>query len=234
MITLQKISLALVSTVVISVSANPANAITLINGSSTPTANGIFSNQSGVTTIDFNNGVAPTTGFAKYSSPVGTPTVVSGNVGGQYANPSGDNSNYLTISPTSSNVAGNTGSVTIDFAASLDYFGLHWGSVDKYNTIAFYSNNTLVQSFTGANVPGTTASGNQTTPQDNVFVNFFANTSNGETFNKIVLSSTSPAFETDNHTYRIATVPESSSMVGLFVFGALGVGSFAKRKFKTI
>ncbi len=49
-------------------------------------------------------------------------------------------------------------------------------------------------------------------------------------FDKIVLTSTSPAFETDNYAYRVASVPESSSMLGLLAFGALGAGSFLKRK----
>ncbi|MBD2386757.1 Npun_F0296 family exosortase-dependent surface protein [Cylindrospermum sp. FACHB-282] len=232
MFALEKISLALVGTTFFLISANPASAITLVNGSSTPTPNGIISNQSGAITIDFNNGVAPTTGFAKYSSPVGTPTVVSGNVSGQYANPFGDTSKYLTISPTTSvGVPGNTGSVSILFDKALDYFGLHWGSVDTYNSIEFYSGGSLLQSFTGSNVPGTTASGNQTSPQDNVFVNFFADA--GQTFDKVVLKSTSNAFETDNHAYRVA-VPEPGSILGLLAFGALGAGTFAKRKFKTV
>lgn len=232
MMTAQKLSLALIGTAVAVMGANPASAITLVNGSSTTTPNGIFSSVSGVTTIDFNNGVAPTTGFATYSSPVGTPTVVQGSVGGQYAKPAGDESSYLTISPTNLNVAGNTGSVEINFAKSLDYFGLHWGSVDKYNSIAFYNGNTLIQSFDGSAVPGTKASGNQSSPQDNVYVNFLAG--KGESFNRVVLKSTSPAFETDNHAYRIASVPEPTSMLGLLAFGAVSVGSFIKRQSKTV
>lgn len=232
MFTLQKLTLALVGTTVFCVSANPASAITLVNGSSTPTPNGISSNQPGVTTIDFNNGVAPTTGFAKYSSPVGTPTIVSGSVSGSYAKPVGDESKYLTISPTRNNVPGNTDSVTIDFDQALDYFGLHWGSVDTYNSIEFYSGISLLQSFAGTDIPGATGGGNQSSPQDNLFVNFFADA--GQTFNKVVLKSSGTAFESDNHAYRVANVPEPGSMLGLLAFGALGVGSFTKRKFKTV
>ncbi|MHC5777302.1 Npun_F0296 family exosortase-dependent surface protein [Nostoc sp.] len=231
MSTLQKLSLALVGTAVVFMSANPAGAVSLTTGSTTPTANGIFSTVAGTTTVTFETG-APTTGFAKYSSPVGTPGVVQGTVASQYAAPAGDTSKYLTISPKDSKVAGSTGSVTIDFAQALDYFGLQWGSVDKYNSIAFFNGNTLLNTFTGSDVPGTTASGNQTSPQDNVFVNFLADP--GQTFNKIVLSSSDIAFESDNHTYRLASVPEPTSMLGLLAFGAVSAGSFIKRKSKLV
>ncbi|WP_373530278.1 PEP-CTERM sorting domain-containing protein [Nostoc sp.] len=229
MSTLQKLSLALVGTVVVFMGANPASAITLTKGSTTPTVNGIFSTVPGAFAITFESG-APTTGFAIYSSPVGTPAVVQGTVDSQYATPAGDTSKYLTISPVGSNVQGSTGSVTINFAQALDYFGLHWGSVDTYNSIAFFDGNTLLNTFTGAQVPDTTASGNQASPQDNVFVNFLADP--GQTFNKVVLSSTGIAFESDNHSYKLASVPEPTSMLGLLAFGAVSAGSFIKRKSK--
>ncbi|MEH1997952.1 MAG: PEP-CTERM sorting domain-containing protein [Nostoc sp.] len=231
MSTVQKLSLALVGTAVLLMSANPAGAVSLSTGSTTPTANGIFSTVPGAVTVNFESG-APTTGFAKYSSPVGTPTVVQGSVDSQYAAPAGDTSKYLTISPTNFNVKGNTGSVTIDFAQALDYFGLQWGSIDKYNSIAFFNGNTLLNTFTGSQVPGTTASGNQFSPQDNVFVNFLAE--GGQTFNKIVLSSSDIAFESDNHSYRLASVPEPTATLGLLAFGVMSAGSFVKRKSKLV
>ncbi|MHC5829395.1 MAG: Npun_F0296 family exosortase-dependent surface protein, partial [Nostoc sp.] len=126
----------------------------------------ISSAVSGTTTVDFESG-APTTGFAKYSSPVGTPTVVSGSQPNQYAQPAGDATKYLTIAPQGSNVTGSTGSVTIDFAQALDYFGLYWGSVDVGNSIAFYNGSTLLNTFTGSQV-STSASGSTTSPLVNV------------------------------------------------------------------
>jgi len=231
MFTLQKLSLALVGTVVVFMSANPAGAVTLTRGSTTPTANGIFSTVPGTVTVNFESG-APTSGFATYSSLSGTPTVVQGSVGSQYAAPAGDTSKYLTISPVNSNVIGNTGSVTINFAQALDYFGLHWGSIDTYNSIEFFNGSTSLGSFSGSQVPLTTASGNQTNPQDNGFVNFLAN--QGETFDKIVLSSSGIAFETDNHSYRLASVPEPTATLGLLAFGVMSAGSFVKRKSKLV
>ncbi|MEH2293125.1 Npun_F0296 family exosortase-dependent surface protein [Nostoc sp.] len=224
MSTLQKLSLALVGTAVVFMSANPAGAVSL------STSSGISSTEPGAVTVDFNKGVAPTSAVAQYSSPSGTPTVVTGTVPNQYAQPLGDPTPYLTISPVSSNVPGNTGSVTISFIQALDYFGLYWGSVDKYNSIAFFNGSTLLNTFTGAQVPGTTASGSQTSPQDNVFVNFFAD--QGQTFNKVVLSSSDIAFESDNHSYRLASVPEPTATLGLLAFGVMSAGLFVKRKSK--
>ncbi|MEH2334592.1 Npun_F0296 family exosortase-dependent surface protein [Nostoc sp.] len=228
MSTVQKLSLALIGTAVVFMSANPANAITLNTGGTPSATKGIFSSVPGVTTVDFESG-APTTGFATYSTPNG---IVQGTVPSQYAEPAGDESKYLTISPVGSNVIGSTGSVTINFKQALDYFGLYWGSVDTYNSIAFFNGSTLLNTFTGDKVPGTRASGNQISPEDNVFVNFLAGP--GETFDKIVLSSTDIAFESDNHSYRVANVPEPTTTLGLLAFGVMSAGSFVKRKLKSV
>ncbi|MEH2467492.1 Npun_F0296 family exosortase-dependent surface protein [Nostoc sp.] len=228
MSTVQKLSLALVGTTVVLMSANPANAITLSKGSTTATPNGIFSTVLGATTIDFNNGINDPNGVATYSTPN---AIVQGDLPGQYAAPAGDKSSYLTISPADSNVQGNTGPVTINFKKALNYFGLHWGSVDTYNSIAFFNGSTLLRTFTGSDV-STPPTGNQTIPQDNLFVDFFADP--GETFDKIVLSSSGVAFETDNHSYRLASVPEPTTTLGLLAFGIISAGSFVKRKSKLV
>ncbi|MEH2250394.1 Npun_F0296 family exosortase-dependent surface protein [Nostoc sp.] len=230
MSTVQKLSLALVGTAVVFMSANPANAITAKIGGTPSATNGIFSSVPGVTTVNFETG-APNSGFAKYSTASGTPTVVSGTSNGQYAAPLGDEHNYLTVSPTTSNVPGNTGPVTIDFEQALDYFGLYWGSVDNYNLIAFYNGSKLLQSFDGSQLPSG-GNSSQTNPQDNIFVNFFADS--GQTFNKIVLSSDGVAFESDNHSYRLASVPEPTTTLGLLAFGVMSAGSFVKRKLKLV
>ena len=107
---------------------------------------------------------------------------------------------------------------------------MHWGSVDKFNSIAFYNGASLIKSFTGVNVPGSTASGNQVNPQDNPYVNFFAQGANEE-FNKIVLKTTGISFESDNHAF--ARVPEPASILGLLAFGFLGAGSLVKGTSKT-
>jgi hypothetical protein len=229
---LQKLSLTALSAVLVIAGTNPAKAISL-----KADHEGLYtSTVANTQTITFDGDVTQVgkklvdnKGMFTYSAPDKyTPTIVKGSADGQYATPAGDTTNYLTISNTGSNVKGNTGSVTIDFTKSLDYFGLYWGSVDGYNHIAFYNDDKLVQAFGGKDVPGTTASGNQKNHADNVFVNFFAD--KGETFNKVVMVSDSAAFETDNHTYRLASVPEPTAVLGLVAFAAIGVTSKRSRR----
>jgi hypothetical protein len=218
---LQKLSLALIGTSIVFMSANPASAISLTKGgSSLVSGEGQYTNIQGATTINFNDGIAPTSGYVSYSA---NSAVVQGNLSGKYATPFGNTSKYLTVSP-------DTGNVTINFAAAIDYFGFYWGSIDAYNFVDVYSGGTLLQTFTGADVPGAPANGEQSGNVNNVYVNLLGD--KGESFDKIVFRSTSFAFETDNHSYRLASVPEPTTILGLLAFGAMGAGSVIKRKSK--
>ncbi|MCC5625642.1 PEP-CTERM sorting domain-containing protein [Nostoc sp. CHAB 5715] len=235
MSTLQKL-LALVGTAVVFMSANPASAVSLIKGGSTPVAGeGQYTNIQGATTINFNSGTATDpNGFATYSATNG---IVKLSVAGQYATPFGDTSYYLTVAPKGAqangqNILGNTGDQTITFAKSIDYFGLYWGSIDRYNYVDVYSGGKLLKTFSGADVPGAPANGAQSGDANNVYVNLLAD--KGESFDKVVLRSTGLAFETDNHSYRLASVPEPTAILGLLAFGVMSAGSFVKRKSKLI
>jgi hypothetical protein len=223
---MQKVLLALSGTAIVFMSVKPASAVTLdvVTGGKEVTGQGLVSKVLGTTTIDFENG-APTSGFVTFTSPTGSPTVVQGTKVGEYGRPLNDTTKYLTVSSTSDNVVGNTGSVTVKFAQPLDYFGLYWGSIDAYNSIAFYKGDTLLNQYSGRDVPQTTASGNQTSLADNQYVNFFADTKGA--FDRIVLSSTAPAFEGDNFAYRQA--PEPGAVLGLLAVAAVGAGSVLKR-----
>ena len=97
-----------------------------------------------------------------------------------------DTTNYLSI--------GGGGSETITFASEKNTFGLYWGSVDAYNTIKFYDGANLVATYTGADIAPLFASGNQGSFSSNGYVEFSGLTP----FDKVVLSSTSNAFEIDN------------------------------------
>ena len=223
---LKKLLTIAVSTAVVSMPAHPASAITLSLGGTQVNGQGYVSSVSGATTIDFNNGAAPSSGIATYASN-GKPAIVSSSMQNQYAAPTDDNSNYLTISPQGSNVVGATGPVTINFTKALDYFGLYWGSVDTFNYVDFYSNGKLLKDFTGTDVAGSNAKfGDHNDPSANFYANFFAD--QGETFDKVVLGSNGVAFESDNHAYRAA--PEPNSIVGLLAVGVFGVSASLKRR----
>ncbi|MEH2242445.1 Npun_F0296 family exosortase-dependent surface protein [Nostoc sp.] len=238
MSTLQKLSLALVGTAVVLMGANPAGAVSLTKGGSTPVpGEGQYTNIQGATTINFNSGTATDpNGFVTYSATNG---IVEGSVSGQYATPFGDTTKYLTVAPqgvqaNGQNIPGNTGDETITFAKAVDYFGLYWGSIDTYNFVDVYSGGNKLATFSGADVPGAPANGEQSGSANNVYVNLLANSSIGETFDKVVLRSTGLAFETDNHSYRLASVPEPTATLGLLAFGVMSAGSFVKRKSKLV
>lgn len=89
------------------------------------------------------------------------------------------------------------GDVTYQFTAPQLYFGLLWGSVDKYNALSFYNGDALVQKFTGSQIT-TNPTGSQAA--DGSFFATF-NVTNSAQFTRVVVSSTSPAFEFNSISY---------------------------------
>lgn len=224
MVTMKKLSITIVGTAIFTLFANPVKAITFSIGGTPVPEQGQFSSVPGVTTIDFESG-APTSGIVVYSAPGSGPAVVSGNLPYIYAPPPDDATKYLTVAPFG-NELGNR-PVTINFAQKLDYFGLHWGSFGEGNSMAFYKGDTLIQSFTDADIASMIGVG----LGYDAYVNFFAQA--GEFFDKVVMDSSGIAFESDNHAYKIAnpkSVPDPSSTLGLLAFGTFGVSSLLKRK----
>ncbi len=209
--------------------AVPAAAFTITTGG-TPVANeGQYTSVAGATTVNFNN-PPPNGGLPSnpvYTSAVSTPAVVVGNSPGQYSSPTGDTSPFLTISPSGSSSIppnrGGTGPVTINFSGvgggSMNYFGLYWGTIDSYNSIAFYRGATQI----GSTIFGGT---NGLTAGSTVFVNFTF--TNAEAFDRVVLTSTTAAFETDNHAYREVPVPPS--FLGILLAGTIGAVKTLKRQ----
>ena len=215
MASIKKLSALIMGAAVFTVISAPADAITLTLGGTSVAGQGQFSSVPGVTTIDFES-LAPTSGFAIYSAPGPGPAVVSGNTASSILSLD-DNTKYPAVA-----VLGDprgTAPVTIAFANPLDYFGLDWGTPSPNNTISFFNGSTLLQSFTGdALYIATTSTGA-------AYANFFAGP--GESFNKVVLSENSIAFESDNHAYKVAaseSVPEpltSLTAVASIVGGVL-------------
>ncbi|MDZ8064682.1 MAG: PEP-CTERM sorting domain-containing protein [Nostoc sp. DedQUE08] len=217
---LKKISLALLGMTAVVMSANPASAVTLQVNS------GPFSSYADAKTVTFDDGTAnDPNGFVTYSNI--TSNIVQGSVSSQYASPYGDNTKFLTIAPVGSNVAGDSGLVNIKFKEAVNYFGFYAGSLDDYNFVDIYKGDQLLKTFSGADVPTAIANGSWTSSQANMFINLVGDT--GESFDRVVMRSNGVAFETDNHAYRLASVPEPSAMLGVLAIGACGMMSVFKR-----
>jgi len=172
---------------------------------------------------------------------VGTAGFVTGSKSGEYAAPYLSGSNGIGFGPGGTNQGGGvdttqyltsgstvaaTGSrVEIAFNTGLQYLGLLWGSVDTYNTLAFFLGDTSVGSLTGSDVIGL-ANGNQ-----GVNGTVYANINSTLKFDRIVFTSAGYAFEFDNLAFSetpINPVPIPAA-AWLLVSGLLGLFGISRR-----
>lgn len=151
---------------------------------------------------------------------------VQGSSSGQYAAPYLSNGNGALFGnsadgqDTTTYLTTGTGSVTLLFPTAVRYLGLLWGSVDGFNSLAFYMGGDLIQTITGADIT-IDPNGDQ-----GVEGTFYVNINSLVAFDRVIASSTSNAFEFDNVAYNVAPigVPEPGA-AGIFLLGLLLVGS---------
>ena len=152
----------------------------------------------------------------------GDAEAVQGSSSGVYAAPYLSNGNGTLFGDsndgpdTTTYLTTGTGSVTLALPGEEKYIGLLWGSVDTYNTLSLYDGATLVGTVTGSDVTSN-ANGDQ-----GVNGTYYVNITSTESFNTVVATSSSNAFEFDNVAYNVSAVPEPSSII-LGLVGLVGV-----------
>ncbi len=229
---LASIALLSVATILGQVGSAQAFSFNMTNGINGPggaTNQGAFSDFSGmstVQTIDFNSGVLPTTGFAKYSFVgSGSSSVLADKWAPAGANAEVNTSKYLAVFQGKS--------VEIKLASTSNYFGMDLGAISSGNTLSFYRGTTLIKTFNTNDMNSrATLSANQHGGEKNGYGHFYADNAN-ERFDRMVISQVGGGgFETDNHSFNmgerdVRKTPEPGMMLGLV---AIGGSVWAKRK----
>ena len=167
--------------------AGSAGAYVVSLGGAAVPNEGLTTTVAGATTINFNGGFAP----GNYAGGA----VVSGNSTGLFLEPGGDSSFYFTVGT-------NTAVGVATLPGLANYFGLHWGSMDAYNSLTLSRGGVNLLTLTGV----------QFLPDRDAYVNIFASNS-GEYFDRITFSSSTNAFESDNHAVRMVPEPSSYAMM---------------------
>ena len=159
---------------------------------------------SGVMTVDFNS-AAQSVGDNSYT--FGNEDIVySWNSGGNTGikadkwAPSGANGEYNT-SKYLAVFRGND--VTVSLNEELNYFGMDWGALSSGNNFSFYNDDQLISAFTYEDInPAAVVPAAHQGGENNAYLHFYANKSQG-TFNRIVVTqATGGGFESDNHSLR--------------------------------
>ncbi|MDD2557928.1 MAG: PEP-CTERM sorting domain-containing protein [Desulfuromonas sp.] len=179
--------------------------------------------------------------------------ITSGSTPNVAAAPAGDTTHYAFGPGHGTNTSNatvkieNTAFTAYQPGLFIQYLGFYIGSVDTYNSIAFYSGDGLLKTESGFLIDGILSgseilaamhgiSGNQLDDRSNVYVNLFFD--NDELFTAFEFRTTGIAFEVDNVVTRVgldqvpyqspAPVPEPSTFL-LLGGGLVALGFISRR-----
>jgi hypothetical protein len=173
-----------------------------------------FGAKAGSTVIDFDSGLTADPVFSASGSLYG---LYSGTMPKVAASPFGDATQYYSTG---------MGTTTITFDEESTYLGLLWGSVDAYNSIAFYKDGNLIGTVNGAEIRNP-ANGDQ-----GIGGTYYVNFEVEGGYDSVKLISTSYSFEIDDlaygAAYRITQIPEPFSVLVLGA-GLLALGISLRR-----
>jgi hypothetical protein len=146
--------------------------------------------------------------FTGNTYPVSNPTVA--------AAPAGDATTFAAAQPGVDAIfSAKAGTILTSLSFDL-------GSLDDYNTLSFYHNGTLVRAFSGTDLANPNPPQGQQTGDDNNLREYFTFGA-ADGINRVVFSTTEPAFEFDNIAAAISGVPEPATWAMMILgFGFVG------------
>jgi hypothetical protein len=157
----------------------------------------------------------------------GSYSLVSGSVGGEYAAPAGDGTQFAVVPADGAPTPGVALLDLTGFINPIRSLSLYWGSIDQYNTLEFLDGDSIIYTITGGMLPP--ADGDQIDGGTNRRVNVdfgFA----GQSLTALRFTSDGKAFEFDD--IAIGGVPEPQTWAMLIIgFGLVGVT--ARRRNRT-
>ena len=193
------------------------------------TTAGPFTSESGVCTVTFDGSGgtnACSSANVTYSG-LGANSLRSASLAGVASKPAGSTGLYLTVGPTD----GSPVSITLSAGTPANYFGFLAGSLDAYNSITFGLVNSATPSMTYTGTQIATLANFQANGNPNLSTYFNLRLDDGVFYDRITLTSTANAFETDNHSFGVTPsrvpVPGELALLGC---GFLIMGALSRRR----